>query len=733
MGFKFSGRTDKKMTSHFGVFLPRALRSEKGQSVILVAMMILSFLMFFGFVVNTGLLVAAKISVQAAADAAAYAGAATQARQLNAISYLNYDMREQYKKFVYRYVFVGNIGNSGFPLPPPNSPPATALATNGNPPPAGYYSFWKKDSRSVSSGGNGTPIAQLMNVPIVCIPLTLSGKANDNCLQINVASNTQDLMKKYPPGSVDAIGNQLLSFATTIDQTLQNNCAKQGAVNVGVLTSWLFRGDNSVSALDTIVSSMTGLTADEKAQATTTIGQLVDGLGLYPRNIITSMRIGTLEKFLNEPPATGVTSDQEASWEKSPQAETHERTILAFKSALANINNEVMDHSLVTMTELQSATQISTTPLLVNFNAYVQQTLDASANTGTTICNAAILPFVAINAPVGVKKADGFSGIVHYAVKVTAQAKLMFLPGKNATIDLDAIAGAKPFGSRIGPANETEADFTESITPNPLVVNDGSGAAAYKVPNLKLDGTNTFYSTVYLNEILTKARGGSTTFGFDGLLRGQIDAMAPNPVEVGHYNILPPAKASSSSSTGPLADMKYEFIPYSDDAVASADATKGGSIYRFYAPLYPSGESNVPQVINQFLDAMFQHTSVGTNALGINVADLRSQIFNTLTQYISGKLTAGTGTELNESLTFAAVQLPIQKTPIYGVTPSATNMWLTEANQVLSSWGPDQGRLSDTTYGLMPRFGYSVKFVTLQELVAAGMPASDEDVNNVNH
>ena len=46
------------------------LRSEKGQSLFLVAIMVMSFIMFFSFTLNTGLLIHAKISVQAAADAA---------------------------------------------------------------------------------------------------------------------------------------------------------------------------------------------------------------------------------------------------------------------------------------------------------------------------------------------------------------------------------------------------------------------------------------------------------------------------------------------------------------------------------------------------------------------------------------------------------------------------------------------------------------------------------------
>jgi Flp pilus assembly protein TadG len=85
------------------------LKSEKGQASVLIGMMMLTFIMFFAFVVNVGMLVNAKINLQNAADLAAYAGAATQARQLNQISYLNYEMRRQYKKFLFRYYVMGNF------------------------------------------------------------------------------------------------------------------------------------------------------------------------------------------------------------------------------------------------------------------------------------------------------------------------------------------------------------------------------------------------------------------------------------------------------------------------------------------------------------------------------------------------------------------------------------------------------------------------------------------------
>src|SRR3954462_598408 len=89
--------------------------NQRGQASIMIAIMMLTFTMFFAFVVNTGMLVNAKINLQNAADLAAYSGAATQARQLNSISFLNYEMRRQYKKFLFRYYVVGTLNYKNFP------------------------------------------------------------------------------------------------------------------------------------------------------------------------------------------------------------------------------------------------------------------------------------------------------------------------------------------------------------------------------------------------------------------------------------------------------------------------------------------------------------------------------------------------------------------------------------------------------------------------------------------
>src|SRR5918998_775691 len=93
----------------------KSKKSQSGQISVMVGVMMMTFILFFAFVINTGMLVNAKINLQNAADLAAYAGAAVQARQLTYISYLNYEMRRQWKKFLFRIYVIGNMAQDNFP------------------------------------------------------------------------------------------------------------------------------------------------------------------------------------------------------------------------------------------------------------------------------------------------------------------------------------------------------------------------------------------------------------------------------------------------------------------------------------------------------------------------------------------------------------------------------------------------------------------------------------------
>ncbi len=693
------------------------LKSESGQSIVLVAVVIMSFMMFFMFALNTGLLINAKISVQAAADAAAYAGAATQGRQLNAISFLNYDMRRQYKKFVFRYDFVGSMGSPNFPTNSTGSAPSPDYDfpkfDYSNPPPSG------------APPGSGTLYA--VKVPVVCIPLTVAGNANDNCMFLNQPSTVASLPANTMNPVIKALADQL----NNIQATQAAICDAQGSINLFVVIAWLFRGGMDPSELNTMISTLNAsfsvthpgsppLNPTDVQRAADTISTLVQGLGLYPRNIIDLMRIETLVGFLNDKHTADIDRDMIESWEKSGAAESKERSIQAFKSAATNLNNDIFDASKTQMTEMQGDNQISIEPVKINFNVYVSQANSAGLTGGQTICNSKIDPFPVIGAPVGVKLTS--DAHVNYAVRLKAFVKprgLLFLPGSDA-LELDAVAAAKPFGSRIGPRKITQDDLTKKIQPNPVPASSttafncsGTPSDCY-VPYFQIAASKYTFDKGYLSELKANAMSGGA-FNMAGIQTAQQLAIAPNPQEVGHYNIIPPPKGTD--------EMAYEFINY---------GTEPG-IYKFYAPIFPQGSGDPLTKVDQFLGQVFPLTSVGpTTGIGIDMATTRATVAASIKNYIQTNLSTGRGTENGETETLAAIELPLSDKTGKPIAQSTGGNWLTTSKQVLSSWGPDSVRLKGD-YGFTPRFGYSVKFVTVRDLKAQGLASDDDDIDKIEH
>ena len=89
---------------------------NRGQVSVFLGISLLIIISLLAFVINVGLFVKAKINLQNAVDAAAFAGAAAQARQLTNIGYLNYELRNNYKEWVFKYYVIGQSSNENATL-----------------------------------------------------------------------------------------------------------------------------------------------------------------------------------------------------------------------------------------------------------------------------------------------------------------------------------------------------------------------------------------------------------------------------------------------------------------------------------------------------------------------------------------------------------------------------------------------------------------------------------------
>ena len=81
-----------------------------GQLSIFAILMFQILFILFAMSLNVALVVHDKINLQNSADLAAYYGAMKQAEMMNAIAHINYQIRQSWKLFVWRYRVLGNIG-----------------------------------------------------------------------------------------------------------------------------------------------------------------------------------------------------------------------------------------------------------------------------------------------------------------------------------------------------------------------------------------------------------------------------------------------------------------------------------------------------------------------------------------------------------------------------------------------------------------------------------------------
>lgn len=669
--------------------------------------MVSSFLMFFMFAVNTGLLINAKISVQTAADAAAYAGAAVQARQMNAISYLNYDMRRQFKKFMFRYAYVSSVGNAQFP---------------GTGSPTSDYNFPKLDY-SASATANLLPL----KVPVVCVPISAAvGQSSDSCLAVNYRNTAFDVQQVVGSmASLNSVTQAYLNSVTSIASVANNLCSGRSGVNVFAALSWLFRGDLDDSSVDQMLlkTTQTTLNDTERTKIKAQLVPLIQGLGLFPRNVLHLMRIETLKDFINEK-AASVDWDGMKALENTGGADAHERTILAYRSALGNLNSSVFDAEKTQLEELQPSKMLELEEVKASFSVFVQAMVPTTGTTTgnqATACDSFIYKINANDAPVGVKLSSASGKNVHYAVRLRTFVKprgLLFMQG-SGELELDAMAAAKPFGSRIGPRTLQASDFVVAKSGLPSVNGQAFCQSDCKTPNLTLGPGTNFHTLGFLQDM--HSMGGGTNPSVTGILDAQRYATAPNPPEVGLFNIVPPPPAANGSQD----PMDFEFIPYTDAKSAQGKP----QVYRFYAPVFPKGGASTAQKVDQFLQSIFPNVSVGNDPIGLDLSNLRDKLKTSLINYIGGTplSTGGNASENGETETFAALELPIQN-----LTQSKPYI-VTTAKEVRTSWSPDHHKVSAYDVKFTPRFGYSVKLVSFRDLMRQGLTTDDADVEKMSH
>jgi len=434
--------------------LHKSLRkNEKGQLSIFLGMTLLIVVTLLAFIINVGLFVKAKINLQNATDAAAWSGASVQARQLSNIGYLNWEMRNTYKEWMFKYYVLGQMGLQK--LRPANIPAS------------GNMSFKLEKFP-------GATLEDPYNIPSICIHF---GSANNICQLYSVPG-----LPRFETTNLISVAEQHESFLNSIVASKAQDCSMRSKINFGSAVNWAF-GTNSVPFSDIpLVAS--------------------DRIGAWTQNFELALRMRNLEMIVNTPPvekpicfeASGTSCEMVNNLNSSSgPLQRNERPIKAFMAAFRNLgglgvkdgdeSGRIDDQFLKTFTLQEMAPK----PLVTNvagLNGFLIPTGDPAHNkyyldliayplnlatfytSFVTNNDSGTLPGMGVSteANCGATKTAlpvpgfifGFTKnpevLTYYAVKSSAKFVGIFYPFADKTgVELKAYSVAKPYGGRVGP------------------------------------------------------------------------------------------------------------------------------------------------------------------------------------------------------------------------------------------------------------------------------------------
>lgn len=417
---------------------------EKGQLSVFLGIAMIVVITLFAFVINIGLFVKAKINLQNAVDAAAWSGAAVQARQLSNIAYLNWEMRNTYKEWMFKLYVLGQASN--------NSIADGSLGTTTN--------FRAKDF------GSPTYNDDTFNIPSTCLHFQAAAATTNIC---DIASTPG--LPRFTSISTPDVAEALETAIDSMVRLKSKNCGARTVLNWAATTTWTYGTGEKVINTPVVAINRTGA---------------------WIQSLELAFRMRNLENIVNRPPVAtpiclgGVNCTSIFSL-SDPVAD--ERPIKAFWAAAKNLSGgsfkeddspseqdelysnfsmqeiapdpyEVKANTLSSLllpAEVHQKHYLDLLPMPLNFTAFFNFFLSTDGDS-TSIDN------VQENAICQVKKTAipvpgyilGFlknpEVLTYYALKGETKFIGMFFPfQKRDGITISAYAAAKPFGGRIGP------------------------------------------------------------------------------------------------------------------------------------------------------------------------------------------------------------------------------------------------------------------------------------------
>lgn len=432
------------------------------------------------FIINIGLFVKAKINLQNAVDAAAFSGAATQARQLTNIANVNWEMRNTYKEWMFKYYILGQMGL----VKGNNNLSDGVLGSNAT------ASFLL---RTPSVAGTASSVGfDKYNVPSICVH---NNSSTDICPIYALPG-----IPRFPAIGVAGISEIHEAFVNKLVEEKGENCSARTQINFLAALSWAYSsGLKELPGAPLIATNRTGA---------------------WPEALELAMRMRNLEMIVNRPPVKEIRYTNINSFaETGAEIGLNERPVKAFMSAFRNLGGGKYKDRLASgggsgggfdelaatfkLTELApqpfQAPEQSVSGFLIpssfsypgetSMTALTKHYLDLQAvpiNFATMFTTFATTrnefePSVDSEASCFVSKSAmpvpgylmGFvknpTVLTYYAVKGEAEFTGLFFPrtseGQAGSFKLTAYAAAKPFGGRIGPKLFGFLDGDRAVVP----------------------------------------------------------------------------------------------------------------------------------------------------------------------------------------------------------------------------------------------------------------------------
>ncbi len=441
--------------------------SQKGQISIFFSASLVVFVSIIAFVINVGLFVKAKINLQNATDASAWAGAAVQSRQLTKMAYLNWELRNIYKEWMYKYYVVGSLNAPGV------EDPDSKTSCEGS---KSCTNFRLSPDVDALNPINVTK--DDYNFPATCIHIADS---NTNICKRFAVPGLPEFGGYNIPGTEEASRN----FINGLIGSKVDDCVERSKLNMLVTTTW---------AYNVLSNDM------DKSLAGRGPAILSDRQGAWPKAMELAMRIRNLELIMNRvarPNAVcigGTGSCDPIDTVSSEKYLGNERIVKAFYSGYRNLGNETdfeMKNSftlqelppklpnlenqysnssyLIPNDKLYQKQYVDLKLMMVNLATFYAALIPRAGKQVSAACDISKVAIPVPGYPLGFYKNPDV--LTYYAVKGEAEFEGMFNPFSADNIKLTAYAAAKPFGGRIGPMLFTQKPGGSDHSIRPRTVN----------------------------------------------------------------------------------------------------------------------------------------------------------------------------------------------------------------------------------------------------------------------